>query len=386
MTVFTDEQKVQLLADLIAIQSVNDHEELVAQYLKRVLTDHDIDARIVPVSSGRANLIAEIGHGTPVLGISGHMDVVSPGDVTQWQSDPFKLSERSGNLYGRGASDMKSGLAALVIAMIELQAAGQPKTGRIRLMATIAEEVGETGSQAFLEQGAMDDVDALLIGEPSGYRVFYAHKGSMDIRLTSQGKAAHSSMPEMGVNAIDPLLVILNQANQVFRNSDRHNELLGDLAFNTTVFQGGNQVNSIPEMATAEMNVRTIPEFNNDQVVATLKELVDQQNQQGAQVSTDVYMSQWPVEEPKETLLSQLAVKIGANYAGTAIPKLALPAVTDASNLLKQKGHEFPFIIFGPGSDTAHQVDEYVNKQMFLDFTQLYQQLFIDYLQQETRS
>lgn len=309
-----------------------------------------------------------------------------PGDVTQWQNDPFKLSERSGNLYGRGASDMKSGLAALVSAMIELQAAGQPKTGRIRLMATIAEEVGETGSQAFLEQGAMDDVDALLIGEPSGYRVFYAHKGSMDIRLTSQGKAAHSSMPEMGVNAIDPLLVILNQANQVFRDSDRHNDLLGDLAFNTTVFQGGNQVNSIPEMATAEMNVRTIPEFNNDQVVATLKELVDQQNRQGAQVSTDVYMSQWPVEEPKETLLSQLAVKIGADYGGTAIPKLALPAVTDASNLLKQKGHEFPFIIFGPGSDTAHQVDEYVNKQMFLDFTQLYQQLFIDYLQKATHS
>ena len=120
MTVFTDKQKIQILEDLVAIQSVNDHETQVATYLQRLLADHDIQAQLRPLSESRANLVAEIGSGHPLLGVSGHMDVVSPGDVTAWQSDPFKLTARDGKLYGRGITDMKAGLAALVIAMIEL--------------------------------------------------------------------------------------------------------------------------------------------------------------------------------------------------------------------------------------------------------------------------
>lgn len=380
MAVFTDKQKLQILEDLVAIQSVNDHETQVATYLQQMLADHDIHAQLRPLSESRANLVAEIGSGHPVLGISGHMDVVSPGDPAAWQSDPFKLTTRGGKLYGRGITDMKAGLAALVIAMIELHAAGKPTHGTIRLMATVGEEVGETGSAAFYEDGAMTDVDALLIGEPTGYHIFSAHKGSMDVKLTSQGKAAHSSMPELGQNAIDPLLSLLSQANEAFRKTDRVNAALGALTFNTTVFNGGNQVNSIPATATAEMNIRTIPEFDNATVTQVLQQLVTQVNEQGGHVTMDIYMSQSPVEEPKDNDLSNLAAAIGAGYAGEPIPKLALPAVTDASNLLKGKGHNYPFIVFGPGNETAHQVDEYVDQQMYLDFTTLYQKLMTAYL------
>lgn len=380
MAVFTDEQKLQILEDLVAIRSVNDHETQVATYLQRLLADHDIQAELRPLSDTRANLVAEIGTGHPVLGVSGHMDVVSPGDEAAWASDPFQLTQRGNKLYGRGITDMKAGLAALVIAMIELHAADQPTQGTIRLMATVGEEVGETGSAAFYEDGTMSDVDALLIGEPTGYHIFSAHKGSMDVKLTSQGKTAHSSMPELGQNAIDPLLSLLSQANEAFRQTDRVNATLGELTFNTTVFNGGNQVNSIPASATAEMNVRTIPEFDNAAVTQTLQQLVTQVNEQGGRVTMDIYMSQSPVEEPKDNDLSNLAAAIGAGYAGAPVPKLALPAVTDASNLLKDKGHNYPFIVFGPGNETAHQVDEYVDRQMYLDFTMLYQKLMTAYL------
>lgn len=380
MAVFTDEQKVKILTDLVAIQSVNDHEQDVATYLQKLFAAHDIQARLIPLSDTRANLIAEIGTGHPVLGVSGHMDVVSPGDVATWQHDPFTVTAQAGKLFGRGITDMKAGLAALVIAMIELHAAGKPEHGAIRLMATVGEEVGETGSEAFYEAGTMNDVDALLIGEPTGYHIFSAHKGSMDVKLTSQGKAAHSSMPELGQNAIDPLLTLLNQANTAFRKTDRESAVLGKLTFNTTVFNGGNQVNSIPETATAEMNIRTIPEFDNATVTQVLQQLVTQENEQGGRVTMDIYMSQSPVEEPRDNELSNLAATIGAGYAGAPIPKLALPAVTDASNLLKDKGHNYPFIVFGPGNETAHQVDEYVEQQMYLDFTVLYQKLMTAYL------
>lgn len=381
MAVFTDEQKVQLLSDLVAIQSVNDHELDVAQYLQRILGEHGIAARLIPLSATRSNLIAEIGQGSPVLGISGHMDVVAPGDVTTWHSAPFTLTEREGSLYGRGVTDMKAGLAALVIAMIELHAAGKPIHGTIRLLATVGEEVGELGSEAFFEAGDMDDVDALLIGEPTGYRIFSAHKGSMDIKLTSTGKTAHSSMPELGSNAIDPLLALLSQANVAFRDTDHHNDLLGDLTFNTTVFNAGDQVNSIPGQAVAEINVRTIPEFNNQLVIQTLQQLVTQQNDQGGHVVMDIYMSQSPVVEPRDNPLSRVAARVGETFSGQAIPRLALPAVTDASNLLKKKGNQFPFIVFGPGNETAHQIDEHVDRQMYLNFTTLYEQLLEAYLQ-----
>ncbi|WP_407886544.1 ArgE/DapE family deacylase [Levilactobacillus sp. N40-8-2] len=380
MAVFTDEQKLQILTDLVAIRSVNDHEVEVATYLQQLLGKHGIQAQLIPLSDSRANLIAEIGSGHPVLGVSGHMDVVDPGDITAWQSDPFQVTARAGKLYGRGITDMKAGLAALVIAMITLHAAGQPTKGTIRLMATVGEEVGETGSEAFYEAGNMDDVDGLLIGEPTGYHIFSAHKGSMDVKLVSQGKTAHSSMPELGQNAIDPLLSLLGQANEAFRKTDRANAALGKLTFNTTVFNGGDQVNSIPGAATAEMNIRTIPEFDNATVTQVLQQLVTQENEQGGHVTMDIYMSQSPVEEPKDNVLSDLAATIGATYAGEPVPKLALPAVTDASNLLKDKGHNYPFIVFGPGNETAHQVDEYVDQQMYLDFTALYQKLMTSYL------
>ncbi|MFC6181615.1 ArgE/DapE family deacylase [Lactiplantibacillus daowaiensis] len=380
MAVFSETDKIKILADLVKIKSVNDDETEVAQYLQRLFADHGIQATLMPLSDTRSNLVAEIGTTGPVLGISGHMDVVTAGDTSKWTSDPFTLTERAGKLYGRGATDMKSGLAAMVIAMIEIDAAKTLKNGRIRLMATVAEEVGETGSQKFYEAGTMADVSALLIGEPSGYNIAYAHKGSIDVELTSKGKTAHSSMPEAGYNALDPLIEILAQANHVFRDSDRESDLLGKLIFNSTVLQGGNQVNSIPGAAKAELNIRSIPEFDNDTAIAALQQLVDQQNAAGAQVDLRVFMSQNPVAAPKDTELSDLAAKLGQPYAGTSIPKVAIPAVTDASNLLKGKDRDFPFIMFGPGNMTPHQVDENVDRQMYLDFIQLYQQLFVDYL------
>ena len=380
MSVFSEAEKIKIFADLVQIKSVNDDETEVAQYLQRLFAAHGIKADLMPLSATRSNLVAEIGTAGPVLGISGHMDVVTPGDIEQWDSDPFKLTEKAGKLYGRGATDMKSGLAAMVIAMIEINAAKTLTNGRIRLMATVAEEVGETGSQKFYEAGTMQDVDALLIGEPSGYNIAFAHKGSIDVRIQSTGKAAHSSMPEQGYNALDPLLDLLNQANHAFRDSDRHSDLLGDLVFNTTILKGGNQVNSIPAQAETELNIRSIPEYDNAAAIATLQKLVDQQNAAGAQLAMTVFMSQDPVQSPKDSKLSNLAAKIGSTYAGQPIPKVAIPAVTDASNLLKGKSHDFPFIMFGPGNQTPHQVNESIYKQMYLDFIKLYEELFVSYL------
>lgn len=380
MAVFSEEQRLQVFKDLVAIKSVNTDEEKVSEYLKDLFAKHGIQSTIIPVSEHRTDLKAEIGSGSPVLGISGHMDVVSAGDESQWDSDPFTLTERNGQLFGRGASDMKSGLAAMVIAMIEIHDQKLLKKGTIRLMATMGEEVGEVGSRTFADDGSMKDVDALIIGEPSGYQLGYAHKGSMDIRLTSKGKAAHSSMPEHGYNAIDPLIDLLHEANHEFRTSDKKSKLLGSLRFNTDIFQGGDQVNSIPEQAVADINVRTVPEFDNDVVEKVLDQLIDKQNKAGAKISKETYMSQPSVEASGDSDLIKLAQKVAKPYAGEDISSGAIPAVTDASNMLRDKPKDFPFIIFGPGNESVHQVNESIDKQMYLDFIDIYQKLFTQYL------
>ena len=122
MKKFTEEEKIQHLANIIAMKTVNENEIEVAEYLQKLFSDYGIDSKIVPVTDTRVNLVAEIGSGSPVIGISGHMDVVSAGDEAEWASDPFILEERDGKLYGRGTNDMKAGLLNLALTLIELKA------------------------------------------------------------------------------------------------------------------------------------------------------------------------------------------------------------------------------------------------------------------------
>lgn len=379
----TDE-KIKILADLVGIESVNDNELEVAEYLKSLLAQHDIQSTIIKVTDSRANLVAEIGSGTPVLAVSGHMDVVSPGDPSKWQTPPFKLTEdNEGRLHGRGSADMKSGLAAFVISMIELHEQGLPKNGTIRLLATVEEEIEGHGAKAFYKKGYMNDVDALVIAEPSQDKIIYAHKGSMDIRVASNGKSVHSSMPDLGYNAINPLADFINRINQAYNSIKDSNELLGDSVVNATIINGGSQVNSIPDYAEAEFNVRTIPEANNESYQKLFEQIAKnvKVDAPDSDLQIDTYMSRPPVFTTGDNRLVETAQALSKQYLGKEVPKKASPGVTDASDLVVDKGEDFPFIMFGPGETSqAHVIDEYVKKEDYLNFIDLFEALFIEYL------
>ncbi|QIL50016.1 ArgE/DapE family deacylase [Weissella coleopterorum] len=399
MVLLNDAARIDILQKLVAIPSVNDHELDVANYLAELLAQYDIKAKIMTLGKNRANLMAEIGTGSPVLAVTGHMDVVDPGDLKAWESDPFILTQKDGKLYGRGASDMKGGLAALIISMIEMKTQNKPAHGTIRLLATLGEEVGEEGSHHFFENGDMQDVDALLVAEPSGYQIAYAQKGSIDLKLTSKGAAAHSSMPNLGFNALDPLISILNVVNEQFRaNEIPVSAVLGNVTVNTDVLTGGVQVNSLPESAEALINIRTIPEFDGRAVINKFDSIVKNELQKynlnydqnmakllpgalkHANVSYEVMMDEPAVISSKENQLIKLAQTIGEQFAGQKIPVLASPGITDASNLMREKDTKVPFIVFGPGNTTSHMANEYVDQSMYLDFIEIYIQLFEQFL------
>ena len=406
MSTFSNEEKVQILSDIVAIETVNDNELEVCNYLQQLFSNYGIESKIQKIDERRANLIAEIGEGNPVIGISGHMDVVSAGNKSQWTYDPFSLTEDDGFLYGRGAADMKSGLAALAITLIDIKQSQALQQGRIRFLATSGEEMEQLGSQTLYEHGYMDDVDALLIAEPCQDIMVYAHKGSMDYRITSYGKSAHSSMPVMGINAINPLISFIQDIDDAYARISKEvqgkaldftkfidrikpslpattaledvESALQGLVISNTLIKGGVQVNSVPEEADADFNIRTIPEYDNAQVKALFSNIIKSHNDKGANLSSNLYLDLDPVLTTGDNSLINTAQTIAKSLFDKDFIASPIGGVTDASNLLKNKDENFPFLVFGPGIK-PHQIDECVEKDMYLKFIDFYSELLTTY-------
>ncbi|MBC1908758.1 ArgE/DapE family deacylase [Listeria innocua] len=375
------ERKIQILKDIVNIDSTNGHEEQVANYLQKLFAEYGIESEKVQYDVDRASLVSEIGSNDgKVLAFSGHMDVVDAGDVSKWKFPPFEATEHEGKIYGRGATDMKSGLAAMVIAMIELHEEKQKLNGKIKLLATVGEEVGELGAEQLTQKGYAEDLDGLIIGEPSGHRIVYAHKGSINYTVKSIGKNAHSSMPEFGVNAIDNLLLFYNEVEKFVKSIDATNEILGDFIHNVTVIDGGNQVNSIPEKAQLQGNIRSIPEMDNETVKQVLVKIINKLNkQENVNLELIFDYDKQPVFSDKNSDLVNVAKRVASDIVKEEIPLLGISGTTDAAEFTKAK-KAFPVIIFGPGNETPHQVNENVSVENYLEMVDVYKRIAIEFL------
>lgn len=279
----TPQQKIEILQTLIHIKSVNAHETDVADYLASLFAPYP-QAQIekVPFAPGRDNLVVTIGNPAgPQLGLSGHMDVVAAGDETAWTHPPFGGEIVDGRLFGRGASDMKSGLAAIVITMLEFLEQGTSLAGSLRLLATVGEETGEYGAATLTDAGYADHLAGLVIAEPSGLdQVVYTARGVIDYKVVSTGVASHSAQPENGVNAIDNLMKFYHAVGPLMAKHTKVDPVLGGLLHNVDLISGGEQVNSIPAHAELMANMRTIPAYPNQILYDELEALIDRLNQE----------------------------------------------------------------------------------------------------------
>ncbi|BDR57684.1 ArgE/DapE family deacylase [Xylocopilactobacillus apicola] len=401
------EDKIEILRNLVSCKTVGGNEIEAAQYLKSVFDQHDIHSEVRPVEGNRANLVAEIGHGKPVLVVSGHLDVVAVNE-SEWESDPFTLTEKDGQLYGRGVTDMKSGMAAFVIAMIELKESNQPINGTVRLLATADEEITELGAEALYQDGAMKDADALLLGEPTGYFIMHTHTGAMDLDITALGQAAHSSRPQAGINAVENLIDFLDLLRKNILRATGHTIspiLLKPTLFNLDKFHGGEQVNTIPSTAKAEVNIRTIAEYPNNKIVKIINDTTDAFNKFAkGKINCEIATNLIPIAGKPDSKLVSLLQKISQPYFksmndtpekikqnkafadGFGVPYSPDKVIaggamggTDASQLLADQPVGANYAVFGPGNETPHQSNEHLSKQMFLDFIEIYKQLFQEY-------
>ncbi len=406
------EQCIEILQDIIRINTVNGNEHELALYLKNLLKAHDIDSQLVEYSKGRSNLVAEISNGEGKnLGLSGHMDVVSEGKENEWIHPPFLAHIQNDVLWGRGSSDMKAGLAALVIAMIHLNES-KKYHGKIRLLATVGEEVGELGARQLTELGFVDDLDGMLIAEPWNYGIVYAHMGSLNYRVVSKGISAHSSRPELGNNAIENMMTAMLRISEKVSDMSKkyQNSLMGRTFQNITLVNGGLQVNSIPDQAEFESNVRTIPEFDNDAVIQTIQEVIDDlHHEKRYDLTFEITASQPPVQSRSDSELikcvSDIANKNSVLNANnlfrqmrsvlketgevfetdefdqiSKIEPIIAYATTDAAQFMKGN-NKMDLAIYGPGMPTLiHKTNERVSVSQYLAFIEVYEKIILKYL------
>lgn len=221
-------KEITWLKDILRMDSTTGNEKIVADYLTSILQNAGIATRQIEYAPGRNQLIATLNGTTAgnILGVSGHMDVVPVGNVP-WQHAPFSAVEENGKIYGRGASDMKAGLVAAVAAMVKLKEQNVPLKGAIRLLATIGEETGAIGARQLTELGYVDDLDALIIGEPTGNHLVTSHKGVIWLKLETTGQTAHGSAPQLGVNAIDHMLYFLDMFRKKINLAKYSDHILG---------------------------------------------------------------------------------------------------------------------------------------------------------------
>lgn len=380
----TRTQRLDLLKAVLSINTAGANEAKVANLLEKQLRAASIPSKQVEYAPNRSNLVAEIGSEGPVLALSGHMDVVPAGDPQAWATEPFEPLEKGGKLYARGAADMKSGLVAMAIAMLELADEGANLGGRLRLLATVGEETGLLGAEELTRAGYANDIEALIIGEPTGHRIVYAHKGICTYTVTSQGKSAHSSMPQNGVNAIDNLILFYNHMMEDFSRLDDENNVLGKMTWCNSVIQGGEQFNIVPERASLTANLRTIPEVNNERAVGILSNIVSTLNETvpDMQLKLEITQSDPPMFSNVRSRLVRIALAEAKKMFGKTLPVLGAPGSTDAAKFI-QGNPAMQVIVFGPGNDTMHQANEYVEIQNYLEMVDLYKNIVRAYFKGE---
>lgn len=268
---------IQLTRDLIRFETINPpgNETPCAEYIGGILERAGFKIAYHPLDEDgtRANLIARIGgNGTrKPLCLSGHTDVVPLG-AAPWSVPPFAGDIADGKVYGRGSTDMKGGVAAIVAAAVDLAPYLDGTPGLV-LVITASEESGCQGANFLVGlDGALGEAGALLVAEPTANRPLNGHKGVLRVECRATGVTAHGSMPEQGDNAVYKAARVVGKLERLDLGEGR--ALKGGLpTLSVGWFHGGMNVNSIPDEATFGLDIRLVPGLTDADVLAKLAEI-----------------------------------------------------------------------------------------------------------------
>lgn len=336
-----------LLAELVRADTVGAHEERLAQRCAEILEKSGLAGRWLEFEPEREQYVARAGSGDgPPLTFTGHLDVV-PVSRADWSVDPFAAEVDGDRMVGRGTSDMKSGVAALVDAVADH--ASRPHECRgVQVVLTSGEETGCTGALT-IPRDAVVGGGPLVVAEPTRNALVPGHKGAHWMRLSATGTAAHGSAPELGDNAA----VKIARAAVALHD---HGAWPDGVTANVGVVRGGVQTNVVPDSAELYLDIRTVPSAQGDVIRTAVLDVA------GGEVRAEDHVVLPPVAT---ALADPFVALVGEALAATGLDRAPVETAryfTDASALgpLMERDAVTPTVVLGPGEpEQCHVADEW---------------------------
>ncbi len=364
----TPPHALKLTRDLLHFNTINPpgQERDCAHFLGKLLADAGFEVKYHEFAAVRTSVIATIGgrQEKPPICFTGHIDIVPLG-AKSWQRDPFAGETDGDQLYGRGSTDMKSGIAAFVVAAIGLAPLLKNSPG-ITLVLTASEEVGCEGAKFLADKKLLDRAGAIVVAEPTANYPYIGHKGLLWVEIETLGKTAHASMPEQGDNAILKMGKVIERLDnfqwQHHCGVDCH-PVMGKPSMNIATIHGGLNTNSVPDSAKLTVDMRTVPGIDHVHLCHAISHLIGDLGTLRKIVETPPLYS-----EPDEWIESVFDMAAPFLAGGGRPTPQTIMFSTDGADLKRGYldnaaavgGGAVPTIILGPGQpEMAHQTDEW---------------------------
>lgn len=368
---------IKILSDIVRIDTTNPpgNENLITEYITKRYKGYE-DMIVINNGENRSSLIINIpGNSDETIAFIGHTDTVPVSSDSVWRYPPFDAHIEGDLIYGRGTSDMKSGVACMIFLGEYFIKSNAKPNKNIVLIFTSDEEATGKGINSVFEKGYLDNIDFIVVPENTSSNVVLKEKGALWICLELIGKSAHGARPDLGINSIEILYELTNQLKsyvEIYCNDD----LLGDSTLSLNCISGGEKVNMIPDYCKAEIDIRTNPNLSNSEVISHLEKLIFklQNKYKRLKIKYEILTNRPSLEINRQNkyveefthALEKLEMKY--NYEGATY-------FTDLSLVIPDL--KKPFVIFGPGFiDKGHQDDECAS----VDAIKKTAKLFIEYL------
>jgi len=371
---------IRLTQELVRVPSFSgDAQNLsrIAEIISGEMSRDGFTIQLLEAEEGLTNVVGTFqGSDTaPWILFNGHTDVVPVASDKEWIVEPFSAEIRDERIYGRGACDMKGGLAAMLAAPKIVFNLFPEYKGNIILTATVDEEIGsDKGMKYVVEQGIKADMG--IVCEPTELKIVNVSKGLLWLKLMTKGKSAHGAMPEQGVNAIFKMSKILKRLEGYDFKQGRH-KVLGKPTVNVGRISGGERPNVVPDSCEAEIDIRYLPNQSHSKVINDLKKLIENLKKKDHQIDAEIDIIRYrsPVEISKEEAVIKTIMK-GAKRILGKYPKFqGMLSPGDSAHLVNAG---IPSVMFGPGQEQlAHSTNEWIAIDDILTAVKIYAAIMI---------
>lgn len=356
-------EEVALTQKLIRIESTNPgaFEYKVSDFVYDFLVQTGADVLRHEVKDGRCNIVATLKgeQSGPRLVYICHQDTVPLGDG--WHHDPLAAEIIDGRMYGRGSCDMKSGLAAGMLAFRNIAAMGKKLKHDFLFIASMDEEDIMIGADKLIADGIVRADDYVLDAEPTNGAIKVAHKGKTWFRLDAKGVACHASTPEKGSDAVAALSEVICSINRRLRALPVHPEL-GPCAATFGIINGGLNLNIVPGECYCTIDMRLTPPTTNEQSIRLVEEAIAEgcANVPGTSCTYTVLAQRPAVEKDNDSYLLKMLRAATKDVTGEEAPVDFFPGYTDTAVIAATTGNR-NCMSYGPGDlFYAHKPDEFV--------------------------